>query len=99
MIGTLGNLNYQIFISDKTSTSIWRVTVRYHQKSLRLPKELPTTMVGTYYQITLWSLIDSFELEATDCEVITTVTTDKEIAPELLTKVIRCNCKVCMCEI
>ena len=58
-----------------------------------------------HYQIMLWSFIDIFELEATDWgwklddEVITSVMTDKEIAPESLTKVIRCNCKVCMCEI
>ena len=61
--------------------------------------------IRTHYQIVLWSLIDNFELEVTgwawklDDEVITPVITDKEIAPETLTKVIRCNCKVCMCEI
>ena len=53
----------------------------------------------------LWSLINNFELEATnwgwklDDKVIAAVMTDKEIATESLTKVIRCNCKVCMCEI
>ena len=53
----------------------------------------------------LWSLINNFALEATnwgwklDDKFITAVMTDKEIATESLTKVIRCNCKVCMCEI
>ena len=95
MIGTLENLNYQIFISDTTS-----------------PEKLPPSEraaylhgLRTHYQIMLWSLIDNFELEATDWgwklddEVITPVMNNKEIAPESLTKVIRCNCKVCMCEI
>ena len=44
VIGTLENLNYQIFISD-TSTSIWRVRVGYHHRNFHLLKELPTTMV------------------------------------------------------
>ena len=76
------------------------------------PEKLPPTEraayyhgLRTHYQIMLWSLIDNFKLEATDWgwkfddEVITPVMTDKDIAPESLTKVIRCNCKVCMCEI
>ena len=85
VIGTLGNLNYQILISDTTSTSIWRVRVRYHQRNVHLLKELLTTMVN------------NFELEATDWgwklddEVTTPVITDKEIAPESLAKVIGCN--------
>ena len=106
MIGTLGNLNYQIFTSDTTNTSIWRVRVRYHQRNFHLLREVPTTMVSrTHYQIMLWSLIDDFELKAADWEwksddkVIIPVTADKEITPESLTKVIRCNCKVCICEI
>ena len=53
----------------------------------------------------LWSLIDDFELKATDWEwksddeVIIPVMADKEITPESLAKVIRCNYKVCICEI
>lgn len=48
----------------------------------------------------LCSLIDDFELDTTEWgwkqhdRVITPVMTDKDIAPEVLTKVIRCNCKV-----
>lgn len=72
------------------------------------PEKLPPTERAAYfhglrahYQVMLWSLIDDFELDAIDWGwklhdgVITPVMTDKDIAPEALTKVIRCNCKVC----
>ena len=45
VIGRLENLNYQIFISNTTSTSIWLVRVGYHQRNFHHLKELLTTMV------------------------------------------------------
>ena len=56
MIGTLENLNYQIFISDTTSPE-------------KLPPSERAAYLHdlrTHYQIMLWSLIDNIELEATD---------------------------------
>ena len=46
VIGTLGNLNYQIFTSETTNTSIWRVRVPYRQSNFHLLRELSTTMVS-----------------------------------------------------
>ena len=71
------------------------------------PEKLPPTARAAYfhglrahYQIISWSLIDDFNLIATDWgwklhnEVITPIMTDNDIAPESLTMVIKCNCKV-----
>ena len=79
-------------------------------KGMISPEKLPPTERAAYYhglrahhQIILWSLLDDFEIRATDWGwklnngVITPIMTDKEFAPESLTKIIKCNCKVCRC--
>jgi hypothetical protein len=55
----------------------------------------------SHYQIILWSMLeDDFNVKATDWgwkiqnDVVIPVMTDKKMAPEILTKVIRCKCKV-----
>lgn len=76
-------------------------------QGLILPEKLPPTERAAYfhglrahYQIIKWSLIDDFEIAAVDWGwkerdgMLVPIMTDKEIAPETLTKVIRCNCKV-----
>jgi hypothetical protein len=77
-------------------------------KGIIAPEKLPPSEralhyhgLRSHYQIILWSMLeDDMNIQATDWGwkiqngAIIPVMTDKETAPEYLTKVIRCNCKV-----
>lgn len=77
-------------------------------KGIIAPEKLPPSERAVYYhglrshyQIMLWSILEEdFNIPAIEWgwqmknNMITPVMTDKEIAPENLTKVIRCKCKV-----
>ena len=76
-------------------------------KGVIAPERLPPTEraafyhgLRTHYQIMIWSLIKDFEIDASNWGwlmndgMLLPIRTDKEVAPECLTKVIKCNCKV-----
>ena len=76
-------------------------------KGIIAPEKLPPSERPAYYhglrchyQIIEWSLLEDFEITATDWgwkltnDVLVPVMNDAKIAPESLTKIIRCRCKV-----
>ena len=76
-------------------------------KGVIAPERLPPTEraafyhgLRVYFQIIVWSLIKNFEMDALNWGwimnngMLVPIRTDKDVAPDCLTKVIRCNCKV-----
>ena len=77
-------------------------------KGIVTPEKLPPSErtsyshgLHTHYQVLDWSLLgDDFELSALDWgwkkdnDILVPIMTDISIAPESLTKIIRCKCKV-----